>query len=306
MQLLVTIFSRNVLPAFVVMALGLVLDRALHVDKRSLSRLAVYVLTPALAFNSIVTSSVSAGDFGLMLAYVVAISLLMVALALAVGHALRWPRRSVDALVLCVAFVNAGNFGLPVVLFTYGNAGLQLGTVFFVGTNFAANTLAAFFASRGTGSTRRALRNVLRLPAPYAFVLALTLRLLNVRVPEVALRPVSLLAQATVPVMLLMLGVQLSQTRFAGRAREVTVAVILRLVVGAGIAAVLAPLIGLQGLARSVAVVQAAMPTAVSSGLMAIEFEADADMVSSTIFVSTLLSALSLTIIIAFLGGIPS
>jgi hypothetical protein len=302
-HLLPTIFTRNVLPAFAVMALGFVLDRALHVDKRSLSRLAVYILTPALAFNAIVTSSVSPGDFGLMLAYVVVMSLLMIALALAVGHALRWPQRSIDALVLCVAFLNSGNFGLSVLLFAYGDAGLQLGTVFYVGTNIAANTLGAYFASRGQGGIRSALRNVSRLPAPYAFAVALALRLLDVRVPDIALRPVALVAQATIPVMLLMLGVQLSQTRFAGRVREVSVAVALRLFVGAGIGALVAPLIGLQGLPRSVGIVQAAMPTAVSSGLLAIEFEADADMVSSAIFVSTLLSALTLTAVIALLGG---
>lgn len=296
-----SIFVNNVLPAFVVMGLGLYLDRGLHVDKRSLSRIAVYVLTPALAFSSIVKSEVAPSEFGLMLVYVLIITAAMCALGLLVGCLLHWPRRAVDALVLSIAFLNSGNFGLSVVLFAYGQVGLELGTIFFVGTNLAANTLAAFFASRGNGGTRRALLNILKLPAPYAFSLALLLRSFQIQVPQVIMRPISLVAQATVPTMLMMLGVQLSQTRIGHRLREVSVAVALRLVVGAGLAALLAPLVGLQGLARQVGIVQASMPTAVSSGLIAIEFDADAELVSSAIFISTLLSSVTLTLVIALL-----
>jgi len=302
LSILSGIFINNVLPAFVVMGLGLVLDRGLHVDKRTLSRMAVYVLTPALAFSSIVKSEVPPGEFGLMLAYVLLITATMCVLGLLVGRLLRWPRRTVDALVLSIAFLNSGNFGLSVVLFSYGEVGLELGTIFFVGTNLAANTLAAFFASRGNGTTKQALLNILKLPAPYAFALALLLRSLQVEVPAVIMRPVSLVAQATVPTMLLMLGVQLSQTRLRSRMREVSVAVGLRLLAGPALGALLAPVIGLHGLARQVGIVQASMPTAVSSGLIAIEFDADAELVSSAIFVSTLLSSITLTLVIALLG----
>ena len=209
---LINILLNNVLPAFFVMAAGFYLDRALKVDKKSLSRMAVYILTPALVFSSIVKSFVSPNDFGLMLLYVIVITLIMCTLGLAVGRLLRWPKRRTDALILSIAFLNSGNFGLSVILFTYGEVGLQLGTVFFVGTNLAANTLAAFFASRSNGGAKRALLNVLKLPGPYAFGLALLIRAFQIEVPLAIMRPISLVAQAAVPVMLMMLGVQLAQT----------------------------------------------------------------------------------------------
>jgi len=300
---LLTILINNVLPAFLVMAAGFCLDRALKVDKKSLSRMAVYILTPALVFSSIVKSSVSPSDFGLMLLYVIVITLIMCALGLGIGHILHWPKRRTDALILSIAFLNSGNFGLSVILFTYGEVGLQLGTVFFVGTNLAANTLAAFFASRSNGGAKRALLNVLKLPGPYAFGLALLVRALQMEVPVAVMRPISLVAQAAVPVMLMMLGIQLAQTKMTHHLQDVSLAVFIRLVAGAGIAFLLAPLMGLQGLARQVGIVQASMPTAVSSGLMAIEFDAEADMVSSAIFLSTLLSSITLTLLIALLGS---
>ena len=64
----------------------------------------------------------------------------------------------------------------------------------------------------------------------------------------------------------------------------------------------LAPLLGLTGLARNVAIAEAATPTAVTSALMAIEFEGDADYVTSVIFFSTLFSALTLTAVLWYLG----
>jgi len=302
MALSSSIFLNNVLPAFLIIGIGVLLDRLLKVDKKSLSRVAIYVLVPSLVFTSVAESEVDTGALGQMILFVIALTILLVVISLAVGSLLRWPRRTVDALVLSVAFVNAGNLGLSVILFSYGELGLQLGAAFFVATNFFGNTVAAFFALRSNGKGWRAFLDILKLPGPYAFGLALLLRAAHVTAPLPILRAVSLIGQAAVPLMLMMLGIQLSQTRLGGRYAQVAVGVALRLVVGAFVAMGLAPLLGLQGLARNVAIVQASTPTAVTSGLIAIEFDADADYVASVIFVSTLLSGLTLTILLHWIG----
>lgn len=296
-----TIFFNNILPAFLVMAAGVILDRGLRVDKRTLSRTVIYVLTPCLVFSSIVQSTVDPSQFGSMILFVLALTGILVVLALAVARVLGWSRTMTDALVLSTAFVNAGNFGLPVILFSFGEVGLELATVFFVASNFSCNSLAAFFAARGNGGGRKALLSVLHLPAPYAFALAMLLRVLQVQVPGPLLQPVTLIGRATVPILLMMLGLQLSQTRVSRRYGQVGVGVLLRLVAGAVVGIGLASLMGLEGLARSVAITEAATPTAVSSALMAIEFDSDAEYVTSVIFCSTLLSAVTLTILLSFL-----
>ncbi|MHB0856167.1 MAG: AEC family transporter [Anaerolineae bacterium] len=292
----------NILPAFLVMAAGLLLDRKFQIDIKSLSRLAIYILTPCLIFTAVSQSAVNPAEFGLMIAFALMTTLVMCLVALGVGWALRWPQRQVDALVLSVGFVNAGNFGLSIILFTFGEVGLELGTVFFVASNFTCNTLAAFFAARGNGGGRRALLQMLRLPGLYAFFLALAVRLLELPVPDLIAKPTALIGAASVPIMLMLLGIQLSRTRVVGRSKEVAVAVVLRLVGGAVVALGLAPVMGLTGLAGAVAVTEAATPTAVSSALMAIEFDADAEYVTSAIFYSTLLSGVTLAVLLAFLA----
>ena len=120
-------------------------------------------------------------------------------------------------------------------------------------------------------------------------------------VPPLLAKPIGLMGQASVPVMLLLLGMQLSQTKLSARYGQVTVGVFLRLVVGTLVAFGAAPLVGLQGLPRSVAVLQGSMPTAVTSSLLAITFDADADYVTSVVFLTTLLSSISLSLLLSFL-----
>ncbi len=300
MELGWSIFTNNVLPAFIVIGIGVLLERRIAIDKRTLSRLAIYVLTPCLVFSSIVQSEVDPGQFGLMIAYVLVFTIVMCAIGLGVGRLLGWSRKATNALVLSIAFTNSGNLGLSIILFTFGQAGFGLAAAFFVATNLTTNTFAAFFAAHGRGTLRQTLIQVLKLPGIYAFALALLLRG-GPPLPQLVMRPISLIAQAQIPIMLMMLGVQLSQTKIGRQYKEISLGVALRLIGGAAVALVLAPLMGLSGLARQVAIAQSATPAAVSAALMAIEFDAEADYVASVIFFSTLLSSITLSVLLTFL-----
>lgn len=300
MPLGLSIFVNNVLPSFIVIGVGYLLERRIKVDKRTLSRLAIYVLTPCLVFSSIVNSEVDPGQFGRITAYVVVFTLIMIGVGYVVGRLLKWSPQAIKALMLSIAFTNSGNMGLSIILFTFGENGFALGATYFVATNLTANTLAAFIAAHGHGSLGHTLLQVLKLPGIYAFALALLLRPLG-DLPQVVMRPISLISQAQIPIMLMMLGVQLSQTKIGKRIKDISVGVVLRLVGGAAIAFGLAPLMGLSGLARQVAIAQSSTPAAVSSALMAIEFGADAEYVSSVILFSTLFSSVTMSALLVML-----
>jgi hypothetical protein len=74
-----------------------------------------------------------------------------------------------------------------------------------------------------------------------------------------------------------------------------------RLVGGAVVGLLFATLLGLQGVTRQVAIVEAAMPTAVMASVLATEFDGDAELVSSVVLISTLLSLITLPILLYFL-----
>ena len=122
MSLFINIFVQNVLPAFIVIGFGVILDRKLHIDKRALSRSVIYVLGPCLIFANTVKSPVDPTQFGRMIAFVVLLTVIMCLVGLAVGKLLGWASNTTDALVLSIAFLNSGNFGLPIILFSFGDA----------------------------------------------------------------------------------------------------------------------------------------------------------------------------------------
>jgi predicted permease len=59
----------------------------------------------------------------------------------------------------------------------------------------------------------------------------------------------------------------------------------------------------MTGVARSVAIVVSAMPAAVVTTVLALEFNLDSAFVTSVVFVSTLLSPITLVLLIAYLKG---
>jgi predicted permease len=108
------------------------------------------------------------------------------------------------------------------------------------------------------------------------------------------------LGQASVPSMLVVLGLQFRRPRLDDIAEPIS-ASINRLLIGPLAAWPMAAAFGLAGTAGRVSIMMAGMPTAVMSTILAIELDAKPELVVRTVIVSTLLSVLSLTVLIGIL-----
>jgi predicted permease len=168
------------------------------------------------------------------------------------------------------------------------------------------NTLGIYLASRGTASIRQSLLNILKVPMPYATALGFLLNISGVSLPLPLERATGLLGQAAVPVMLIILGLQLSRlSRMSfviDRLGPVLLAAGLRLVVAPLVALPLVSLLGLSVLTGQVSVIQASMPTAVMAGVLATEFGNDAQFATAVILVSTLASVVTLSVLLYVVG----
>jgi predicted permease len=102
--------------------------------------------------------------------------------------------------------------------------------------------------------------------------------------------------------MLILLGVELTRVEFSGSLRAMQLSVALRLLVAPFVALLLTSLFGIQGFARQGSVTEASMPSMVSSTVLATEYQLDSRLVTAIIFISTLLSPLTLTPLLVFLG----
>jgi predicted permease len=136
----------------------------------------------------------------------------------------------------------------------------------------------------------------------YAVLLALLMNARDMSLPVPVARAVDLAAGGTIPLMLILLGVQLTQVEFSGSQRALQVSVALRLVIAPLAALLFAGLFGLQGLTRQASVTQASMPSMVSATVLAAEYNLDSRLVTAVVFIITLLSPLTLTPLLVFLG----
>jgi predicted permease len=215
-----------------------------------------------------------------------------------IARLLKLDRRAESAFILTAVLINAGNYGIPLNKFAFGDRGEERALIYFVMTVVISNTFGVFLASRGSVSTRRALLNVFRVPLPYAAVLGFALNMGDIEMPVALQRSTSLLGDAASPGMLVVLGVQLSRASIRGRIPPILLASGVRLVVSPLIAVPVSLAFGMAGLTRDVAIVQSAMPTAVISGVLATEFGADSEFVTAVILTSTLFSMATLSVLL--------
>jgi predicted permease len=208
-------------------------------------------------------------------------------------------RPTISAFLLVVMFSNSGNYGLPVVLFAFGREALAHAAVYFVANAVATYSVGVFIASAGRKSLAQAARGVVRVPAVWGAVAAGVVLGLGVQLPLPLMRPIELLSGAALPVMILVLGMQLERTARPDRPGLVLLAGVLTLVVTPLIAVGATQVVGLTGAARQAAIVQSGMPSAVLTTILALEFDVAPSFVTACVTLSTLVSPVTVTLLIA-------
>lgn len=300
MSILLDIAYNIIAPIALIVGLSVLIDRWLNFDSKSLARSTVYIFSPFLVLEGTANSKLSGGEAGGVIVMAVVTSLLITLLAWIVARMMHLEPRTASAFVISAGLINTGNYGIPLSRFAFGPEGEDPAIVYFVVSIVIANTLGVYLASSGTAPTRQAIGNAFKVPLPYAALVGLIINVTNATMPVPIERSVSLLSDAAIPVMLVVLGMQLSRSSVRGKLRTIITATGLRLVASPLIAVVLALIFGVTGLERQVTITQAGMPTAVMSAVLAAEFGSDSELVTAVIAVSTVLSLVTLAILLAF------
>jgi len=298
---LISIFASDILPIFLIAGVGFLLARWLDASVKTLAHVVFYALVPCLVFKMIVTARMTGPQAGRMALLAVLVTGSMGLLARMVVMTLGLSRAEVSAFLLVVMFSNGGNYGLPVVLFAFGTDALSHATVYFVTSSMLTYTVGVFLAAAGRRSLPQAILGIASVPAIYGVAAALFVLGSGISIPIGVMRPIGLLSDAALPLMILVLGMQLERAKVAERPMVVAVAVALSLIVAPMVALGLASFLGVSGAARQAGVILASMPVAVVTTILAVEFDVAPTFVTNAVFLSTLLSPLTLTPLIAYL-----
>lgn len=289
-----------IFPVIIVASVGVVLGRTYDLHVGTLSKVGLYAFTPALAFNSMMNTELRPSvGLRILLAYGAATAVSALVSWMVAG---RWPSPTRRAITASTVLGNNGNFGLPIALLAFGNAGLEMAVVIFIGSLAVMFTVGPFLLG-STSGVGGGLLTVAKLPVTWALVLAGAMRLLHWTLPAGVNTGIEMLADACIPVVLVQLGIQIAKSGRIELSGKVLTAVALRAVVVPLTTLAFGLLFGLDGLALASLMLAAAMPIAVNTLMLAQEYGGDAETVASSVVVSTLLS---IPIIVVLIGVLPS
>src|SRR5256714_12556296 len=209
MQLVASIFASDILPIFILAGAGFILARRFRADVKTLSPVAFNALSPCLVFYQLVRAQISGGQSLRVAAFCVLLTIAIGIAARLTSLPLRLDRMTLSSFLLVAMFSNSGNYALPVVLFAFGKDALAFASVYFVTSAILIYTAGILVAASGHGSIRLAMTRLFKVPAIYAVIAAVLVLSTHTIVPDVIMRPVGLLSDAAIPIMLLVLGMQL-------------------------------------------------------------------------------------------------
>lgn len=277
-------------PIFVCAGIGFAwVKRGMPYEPAFITKLVMVVGFPCLIFSSLVQSELDLNALAEMgLAAVVTLA----AFAAVAYPVLKLAGQEIRAFLPPMMLANTGNMGLPLCLLAFGDTGLALGIGY-----FTVNGLLAFILGPTIVSGSSNLMDVLKLPLIWATILALVFKFGGVPVPEWALNTLTLIGGFPIPLMLITLGTSLAELRITTLGRSTALAV-LRLAMGFTVGVGAAHLLGLEGVARGVVIVECAMPAAVFNYLFAHSYNRRPAEVAGVVVISTALSFATLPALI--------
>jgi predicted permease len=297
------LFLNNLLPIFLAAGAGFLLVKALKISPLPLSRVTFYIFSPCLIFSLLTHNNLDSGDIARSILFAGVLMAVVGFLAWITTKSLKFERTTISAILLTTIFMNAGNFGLPLALFAFGKVALGYASIYFITMAIFLYSAGIVIASLGSVSLVESLKNLVKIPVIYALLLAMLIVFSGWKVPLFLDRTITLLGDASIPTMLVLLGMQLTNVRLNGLGAPLALAIIMRLLVSPAIALLLVSIFGMTAPASQVSVTFAAMPSAVFNTVLATEYNVKPSFVTAVVFITTILSPLSLTPLLAFLGA---
>lgn len=291
---------------------GILLKRFRNLDSKPIATMSLYVLTPAIVFNTLLHADISLQDIGTTISFSLLSLVLLWMIAIGLSRILRLNQEEQAGLTLISTFTNCVNYGLPLVLLAFGQLGLDKASVYVIGQMIIVNTVGVFFAARSQFSVKQAGMAIFRLPAIYATVIAILLRVTDLSLPGALDSGFAMLAAAYSPVALVVLGTQMitmgttsstipAESTISSSNRAFWAGISIRLVGAPLLSWLLLTLLHVEGILFSVLLILTSMPTAVNAVILAGQFNAAPKLVSRCILWTTLASFIVMPVLIVWL-----
>jgi len=284
-----------VAPAFLIIALGYGCSRYIQKSNEALIKITMGILVPAFAWEHLYRMKLDSTAISDVLLSSIIIMLVPGLIAWGIFRIMGISQRGI---YLPIMFMNSVNLPFPILAAAYGEAAIPFALMFYLTAFMGIFTLGLIIVS---GGKEKGYFQIFREPVVYVVLFALLFNVAEIEVPQFINGSAHLLAQATIPMVLLALGIQLAQVKIT-ELKLSFIAVAIRFVGGALTGVFCVWLFQLEGLAYKVVILESVMPCAVITSLVAEKYRAQPEIVASTILISTVLSLIIIPFTLILLG----
>lgn len=266
--------------------------------------MSLYLMLPFLTFDTFYSNELNI-EYFYMFSFTVLFMLVLLVITLVVGKVMKADKSQISSMLLGTLFPNSGNYGAPVALFAFGAVGFQYAVILMVIHGFLNTTLGIFIASFGSEKSttiKDACMRVLKMPVLYGFLFGVLFQLLHIQLPSTILEGISLVGSASIPTVMLILGMQLAEIKSNKfQLKYVNTVTFIRMILSPLMAILLVSFMPVNDMIHKVFILLAAMPIAANTTMIASQFDVKPDFVSFTTLVTTLISLVTIPITLYFI-----
>ena len=302
---LLTIFKDIILPIFIVMLIGFILQKKFTMDISTLSKLNIYFVVPAFIFVKLYSTQFSASLFGHVLLFFILLVLILYVFSALFAKILGLNRGKKTAFSNSTIFFNSGNYGVPVneLVFKGDPFAMSIQVIVLTLQNILTFSYGIFALQSVNTSKWKAMIGYFKMPVLYAMMAGLLCNALNISIPSFILVPANMIADAMIGLALLTLGAQVARIQFKAALSAVYSSLTIRLIISPIIALLIIWLFRVDGITAQALLIASAMPTSVNSAVIAEEYKNYPEFAAQVVLLSTIISAFTVSLVI-YLAGI--
>ncbi|WP_411842761.1 AEC family transporter [Salinicoccus sp. HZC-1] len=294
-----------VLPVFMIFGIGYISQKLLKMDIKSISAMALYILLPLLTFDTFFRNELTV-DYLYLFIFSIIITIILIGITILAGWFMKSTKEDISAILLGALFPNSGNYGAPVMLFALGAVAFDYAIVLMVLHGFLISTIGIFIASFGGGATisvKDAIISIFRIPVIYGAIAGVVFQLANITIDEKLMEIIQMTGNASIPVVMLILGMQLAQIKKENfELKNINAVIAIRMIISPVVAMGLVLFMPVGETMKMVFIILNAMPVAANSTMLAVQFNVKPNLVSFSTLVTTLLSLLTIPLFLYLVG----
>lgn len=217
-----------------------------------------------------------------------------------ISKLLRVEGKSQDVFEYVLLFSNVGYMGYPVIHVVYGETGVFYTAIYNLSFSLLVWSYGVYLMNRH--SDHKEKRKGFLNPGLVAVLIGFVMFAFSIEMPRPVFQTLKMIGDTTTPLSMMFIGFILAESKLSELLTDWKIyalsgirLLILPMMVFAGLS-----VLGLKDMMLTIPVIIAAMPAAANTAIIAAKYHSDFKLASQVIFVSTLISVLTIPMVIAF------